>query len=157
MCVVIFGFGCGSNVDVILKVQFEGKFGKVKVVQVFVDKFDVGIFMLGVWYGVLVVFFDVVLFKIKFEGEGEVWYIVVIEVCVFDLVVLVGFMCVIKLGFLNVFVGKIINLYLSLLLSFFGFDGIGQVFWCGVKIMGCMVYYVIVEVDGGLILDQVVV
>ena len=71
-----------------------------------------------------------------------------------DLVVLAGFMRVIKPGFLNAFAGKIINLHPSLLPSFPGLDGIVQAFRRGVKITGCTVHHVTLEVDGGPILDQ---
>ena len=74
-----------------------------------------------------------------------------------DLVVLAGFMRVLKPGFLNAFAGKIINLHPSLLPSFPGLDGIGQAWRRGVKVTGCTVHGVTAEVDGGPILDQAVV
>ena len=74
-----------------------------------------------------------------------------------DLVVLAGFMRVIKPGLLAAFAGKIINLHPSLLPSFPGLDGIGQAFRRGVKVTGCTVHGVTAEVDGGPILDQATV
>src|SRR4029078_10056222 len=74
-----------------------------------------------------------------------------------DLVVLAGFMRVLKPGFLNAFAGKIINLHPSLLPSFPGLDSIGQAFRRGVKVTGCTVHGVTLEVDGGPILDQAAV
>jgi phosphoribosylglycinamide formyltransferase-1 len=64
---------------------------------------------------------------------------------------------VLKPGFLNAFAGKIINLHPSLLPSFPGLDAIGQAFRRGVKVTGCTVHAVALEVDGGPILDQAVV
>jgi phosphoribosylglycinamide formyltransferase-1 len=157
MRVVILGSGRGSNADAILKAQSEGKLGKAKVVQVFADKPDAGILTLGARYGVPAAFLDAAPFKTKLEGEGEARYIAAIEACAPDLVVLAGFMRVIKPGFLNAFAGKIINLHPSLLPSFPGLDGIGQAFRRGVKITGCTVHYVTAEVDGGPILDQAAV
>ena len=157
MRVVILGSGRGSNAGAILKAQVEGKLGRAQVVQIFADKPDAGILTLGARYGVPAAFLDAAPFKTKLEGEGEARYIAAIEACAPDLVVLAGFMRVIKPGFLNAFAGKIINLHPSLLPSFPGLDGIGQAFRRGVKITGCTVHYVTAEVDGGPILDQAAV
>jgi phosphoribosylglycinamide formyltransferase-1 len=157
MRVVILGSGRGSNAGAILKAQVEGKLGRAQVVQIFADKPDAGILTLGARYGVPAAFLDAAPFKTKLEGEGEARYIAAIDACAPDLVVLAGFMRVIKPGFLNAFAGKIINLHPSLLPSFPGLDGIGQAFRRGVKITGCTVHYVTAEVDGGPILDQAAV
>jgi phosphoribosylglycinamide formyltransferase 1 len=157
MRVVILGSGRGSNAGAILKAQAEGRLGRAKVVQIFADKADAGILALGAQYGVSAQFLDAAPFKTKLEGEGEARYIAAINACGPDLVVLAGFMRVIKPGFLNAFAGKIINLHPSLLPSFPGLDGIGQAFRRGVKITGCTVHYVTTEVDGGPIIDQAAV
>jgi phosphoribosylglycinamide formyltransferase 1 len=157
MRVVILGSGRGSNAGAILKAQAEGRLGRAKVVQIFADKPDAGILALGAQYGVPAQFLDAAPFKTKLEGEGEARYIAAINACAPDLVVLAGFMRVIKPGFLNAFAGKIINLHPSLLPSFPGLDGIGQAFRRGVKITGCTVHYVTTEVDGGPIIDQAAV
>jgi len=64
---------------------------------------------------------------------------------------------VLKPGFLTAFTGKIINLHPSLLPSFPGLDGIGQAWRRGVKVTGCTVHYVTLDVDGGPIIDQTAV
>lgn len=140
-----------------MKAQSEGKLGKAKVVQIFADKPDAGILALGTRYGVASAFLDAAPFKTKLEGEGETRYIAAINAAQPDLVVLAGFMRVIKSGFLNAFAGKVINLHPSLLPSFPGLDGIGQAFRRGVKVTGCTVHYVTAEVDGGPIIDQAAV
>jgi len=96
-------------------------------------------------------------FKTKLEGEGELRYIETVAACAPDLIVLAGFMRVVKPGFLAAFAGKVINLHPSLLPSFPGLDGIGQAFRHGVKFTGCTVHYVTPEVDAGRIIDQAVV
>src|SRR5436190_1873859 len=63
-------------------------------------------------------------------------------------------MRVLKMPFISKFEGRIINLHPSLLPSFPGLDGIGQAFRRGVKITGCTVHYVTLDVDGGPIIDQ---
>ena len=67
---------------------------------------------------------------------------------------LAGFMRVVKAPLLEPFAGRIINLHPTLLPAFPGLDGIGQAFRRGVKITGCTVHHVTLEVDGGPIIDQ---
>jgi len=154
MRVVILGSGRGSNAEAILLAQQAGRLGRVEVVQVFSDKPDAGILALGARFGVSASFLDAAPFKTKLDGAAEEHYIAAINACRADLVVLAGFMRVLKPGFLTAFAGKIINLHPSLLPSFPGLDGIGQAWRRGVKIAGCTVHYVTQEVDGGPIIDQ---
>jgi len=74
-----------------------------------------------------------------------------------QLIVLAGFMRVLKSTFLDAFAGRIINLHPSLLPSFKGLDAIGQAWDYGVKVTGCTVHWVNAEIDGGAILGQEVV
>lgn len=157
MRVVILGSGRGSNAEAILNAQQAGLLGRARVVQIFSDQPAAGILALGARFGVPAAFVDPAPFKTKLEGEGEARFIAAVNGCSPDLVVLAGFMRVLKPGFLNAFAGKIINLHPSLLPSFPGLDGIGQAFRRGVKITGCTVHYVTPEVDGGPILDQAAV
>lgn len=157
MRVVVLGSGRGSNAEAILQVQQTGKLGRARVVQIFSDKADAGILALGPRFGVPASFVDAAPFRTKLEAEGELRYIKAIQACEADLVVLAGFMRVLKPGFLHAFEGKIINLHPSLLPSFPGLDGIGQAWRRGVKITGCTVHYVTMEVDGGPIIDQAAV
>ena len=140
MRVVILGSGRGSNAEAILFAQQAGKLGRARVVQLFADKPDAGMLALGPRFGVPAGFVDPAPFKTKLEGEGEARFIAAVSACAPDLVVLAGFMRVLKPGFLNAFAGKIINLHPSLLPSFPGLDGIGQAFRRGVKVTGCTVH-----------------
>ncbi len=157
MNVVILGSGRGSNAEAILEAQRAGRLGRARVVAIFADKPDAGILALGTRFGVRAEFVDPAPFKTKLEGEGEARFIAAVQGAQPDLVVLAGFMRVLKPGFLGTFAGKIINLHPSLLPSFPGLDGIGQAFRRGVKVTGCTVHEVTLEVDGGPILDQAVV
>lgn len=154
MRVVILGSGRGSNAEAILKAQVEGRLGKAHVVQILSDKADAGILGLGARFGVPAAFVDPAPFKTKLEGAGEERFIAAVRACAPDLVVLAGFMRVIKPGFLNAFAGKIINLHPSLLPAFPGLDGIGQAWRAGVKETGCTVHHVTLEVDAGEIIAQ---
>lgn len=157
MRIVILGSGRGSNADAILQAQQAGKLGRARVVQIYSDRADAGILALGPKYGVPADFLDAAPYKTKLDGEAEQHYIAAILACQPDLIVLAGFMRVLKLPFLLRFEGRIINLHPSLLPSFSGLDGIGQAFRRGVKITGCTVHYVTPEVDGGPIIDQAAV
>lgn len=154
MRVVILGSGRGSNAEAILQAQAAGRLGAARVVQIFSDKPEAGILALGPRYGVPAAFIDPAPFKTKLEGPGEDRFIAAIQAAGADLVVLAGFMRVIKPKFLGAFAGKIINLHPSLLPAFPGLDGIGQAFRAGVKVTGCTVHYVTLEVDAGKIIEQ---
>src|SRR5687767_7650266 len=154
MRIVILGSGRGSNAEAILKAQQANALGRARVVQIFSDKPDAGILALGPRFGVSANFLDAAPFKTKLDGDGEQHYIASILACNADLIVLAGFMRVLKLPFLSKFEGKIINLHPSLLPSFPGLDAIGQAYRRGVKITGCTVHYVTLDIDGGPIIDQ---
>lgn len=154
MRVVILGSGRGSNAEAILLAQQAGRLGAARVVQVLSDKPEAGILTLGARFGVPARFVDPAPFKTKLEGEGEARFIAAVREATPDLVVLAGFMRVLKAGFLGAFAGKIINLHPSLLPAFPGLDGIGQAFRAGVKETGCTVHYVTLEVDAGKIIEQ---
>lgn len=154
MRVVILGSGRGSNAEAILQAQKSARLGSARVVQILSDKSDAGILALGSRYGLPAKFVDPAPFKTKLEGEGEARFIDAVREGAADLVVLAGFMRVLKSGFLNAFAGKIINLHPSLLPDFPGLDGIGQAYRAGVKVTGCTVHYVTREVDAGGIIEQ---
>lgn len=154
MRVVILGSGRGSNAEAILQAQAAGHLGAARVVRILSDKPEAGILALGPRYGVPAAFIDPAPFKTKLEGPGEDRFVAAIEAAQPDLVVLAGFMRVLKPRFLGAFAGKIINLHPSLLPAFPGLDGIGQAFRAGVKVTGCTVHYVTLEVDAGRIIEQ---
>jgi phosphoribosylglycinamide formyltransferase-1 len=157
MRVVILGSGRGSNAEALCLAQQAGRLGRAKIVAIFADRPEAGILALGPRFGVDARYLDPAPFKTKLEGEGELRYIETVAACAPDLIVLAGFMRVVKPGFLAAFAGKVINLHPSLLPSFPGLDGIGQAFRHGVKFTGCTVHYVTPEVDAGRIINQAVV
>ncbi len=157
MKVVILGSGRGSNAEAILLAQEAGQLGRARVVQILSDKPDAGILALGERFGVTAAYVDPAPFKTKLEGAGEERFIAAIRAGGADLIVLAGFMRVLKPAFLAAFAGKIINLHPSLLPAFPGLDGIGQAWRRGVKYAGCTVHGVTAEVDGGPIIEQAIV
>ena len=133
MRIVILGSGRGSNAEAILQAQAAGRLGKARVAALFSDRPEAGILALGPRFGVPARFVDPAPFKTKLEGAGEARFIAAVREAGSDLVVLAGFMRVLKPGFLTAFSGRIINLHPSLLPSFPGLDGIGQAWRRGVK------------------------
>ena len=154
MRVVVLGSGRGSNAEAILRAQQEGRLGSARVAEILSDQPDARILELGGQFGVPARFIDPGPFRTKFDEAGEARYIAAIRARAPGLVVLAGFMRILKPPFLDAFPRMIINLHPSLLPSFPGLDAIGQAWRRGVKITGCTVHYVTSEVDGGPILDQ---
>jgi phosphoribosylglycinamide formyltransferase-1 len=157
MRIVILGSGRGSNAEAVLLAQKAGRLGGARVAAIFSDVPDAGILALGPRFGVPSSFVDPAPFRTKLDGAGEVRFVAAVSDARPDLVVLAGFMRVLKPAFLGAFAGRIINLHPSLLPSFPGLDAIGQAWRRGVRITGCTVHYVTAEVDGGPILDQAAV
>ena len=154
MRVVILGSGRGSNAEAILLAQQRGALGAARVAAIFSDQPEAPILALGPRFGVTARFVDPAPFKTKLEGGGEDRFIAAVAAEKPGLVVLAGFMRVIKPRFLAAFEGRIINLHPSLLPSFPGLDAIGQALRAGVPVTGCTVHRVTAELDGGPILDQ---
>lgn len=152
--VVVLGSGRGSNAEAILGAQQAGELGCARVEEILSDRPDARILELGVRFGVPARFLNPGPFKTKFDEAGEARYIEAIRACEPGLVVLAGFMRILKPRFLDAFPRMIINLHPSLLPSFPGLDAIGQAWRRGVKVTGCTVHYVTSEVDGGPIIDQ---
>jgi len=157
MRIVILGSGRGSNAEAILVTQMAGRLGNARVAAIFSDVADAGILRLGPRFGVPARYVDPAPFRTKLEGEGEARFVAAVSGERPDLVVLAGFMRVLKPGFLGAFAGRIINLHPSLLPKFPGLDAIGQALRAGESSTGCTVHYVTAEVDGGPILGRATV
>jgi len=157
MRVAILGSGRGSNAEAVLRAQQAGRLGRAQVVGIFSDQPEAGILRLGVQFGVPAVYVDPAPFRTKLEGPGEERFIEAIQAHRADLVVLAGFMRVLKPKFVRSFEGRIINLHPSLLPAFPGLDGIGQALRARVNSTGCTVHYVSLEVDAGEIIQQATV
>ncbi len=157
MKIVLLGSGRGSNAEAILEAQAAGRLGRATVVSIVSDQPKARILELGPRFGVPATFIDPGPFKTKMSDEAEARYVEHIRQTGADLIVLAGFMRVIKTTFLRAFAGRIINLHPSLLPSFPGLHSIKQAYDYGVKVTGCTVHYVNEVIDGGRIIDQATV
>jgi phosphoribosylglycinamide formyltransferase-1 len=155
--IVILGSGHGTNAEALLRSESKKKLGAAKVAALISDHEDAGILALGQKYKVPAIFIDPGRKGARMTDEAEQSYIERIQSFSPKLIVLAGFMRIIKRPFIEAFEGRMINLHPSLLPSFPGISGIQQAYEYGVKITGCTTHWVTPELDAGPIIDQKVV
>lgn len=152
--IVILGSGRGGNAEALLKAEVSRQLGQASVVALFSDHEDAGILDLGQKYKVPAIYIDPLKKGAYLSEAAEQNYIERIESFSPRLIVLAGFMRILRHNFINAFGGRVINLHPSLLPSFKGADGIAQAHATGVAITGCTVHWVTPALDAGPIIDQ---
>jgi len=152
--VAILGSGRGTNAEAILRAQEEGRLGPTQVLAIYSDQPHARILELGPRFEVTSAYLDPGPYKTKFSEEAEKHWAHAIESVAPDLIVLAGFMRVLKEPLLKAFAGRIINLHPSLLPKYPGLNAIKQAYEAGDEETGCTVHWVSAEVDGGKILAQ---
>ena len=93
-------------------------------------------------------------FKTKLEGRAEDEVIEVLRKADVDVVVLAGYMRVVKPKLLAAFPDRVINIHPALLPSFPGIAGWTQALNYGAKVAGCTVHFVNAGIDSGPIIVQ---
>jgi len=93
-------------------------------------------------------------FRTKLDEDAERAFVRRLTEAQVDLVVLAGFMRVLKGEFLRAFAGRVVNIHPSLLPAFPGLEAWKQALDYGVKITGCTVHLVDQGIDSGPILAQ---
>jgi len=96
-------------------------------------------------------------FRTKLDESAERAFVAALQLARVDLIVLAGFMRVLKGDFLRAFEGRIVNIHPSLLPCFPGLQSWKQALDHGVKQAGCTVHFVDAGVDSGAIIGQTAV
>lgn len=151
--IAILGSGTGSNFVAIAKARSEGRL-TAELTVVLSDVPDAGILARARDFGVLGRFIAPGKFRTKLDEEAERSYVMTLQEARVDLVVLAGFMRVLKGEFLRAFEGRIVNIHPSLLPAFPGLHAWKQALDYGVKVTGCTVHFVDAGVDAGPIIAQ---
>lgn len=152
----ILGSGKGSNAQAIFDAIRERRLD-ARVACVLSDVENAFILERARQAGVPAEYVSAAPFRTKLEGEAERRYIGMLQRYGVEVVVLAGFMRIIKKGMLEAFPHRIVNLHPALLPAFPGMDSWKQALDYGVKVAGCTVHFVDEGTDTGPILVQKVV
>ena len=149
----ILGSGKGSNCRAILEQIRAGKLA-AEARLVVSDVFGAGILDIAHELGVPNAYLPPGKFRTRLEPAVEVELVKMLQEAGVDLVVLAGFMRVLKEPMLDAFPRGIINLHPSLLPKFPGIEAWAQALAAGEKVTGCSVHYVDAGIDSGEIIAQ---
>src|SRR5437763_11767050 len=149
----ILGSGKGSNCRAILQSIRDGRL-RAKVAVVISDVLDAGILEIAREFGVPNAYLPPGHFRTRLEPNVEMDLVRLLQDADVDLVVLAGFMRVLKEPMLAAFPRRIINIHPSLLPKFPGIEAWKQALVAGEKITGCSVHYVDAGIDSGEIIAQ---
>ena len=93
-------------------------------------------------------------FRTKLDESAEAAFIAALRKAEVDLVVLAGFMRILKGEFLRTFANKVVNIHPALLPAFPGLEAWKQALEYGVKVTGVTVHFVDQGIDTGPIIAQ---
>ncbi|MDQ6911508.1 MAG: phosphoribosylglycinamide formyltransferase [Verrucomicrobiota bacterium] len=149
----ILGSGKGSNCRAILERIREGTLCAEPRV-IIADVFNAGILQIAQEFGVPNAFVPPGKFRTKMEPEAESALVQMLRDSAVELVVLAGFMRVLKTPTLSAFPHRIINIHPSLLPKFPGLEAWKQALAAGETVTGCTVHYVDADIDSGETIAQ---
>jgi phosphoribosylglycinamide formyltransferase-1 len=149
----VLGSGKGSNFRAVIERINDGKLD-AEVRIVISDVPDSGILSYARDYQIPALYVHPGKFRTKLEEEVEQDIVRLLQEANVELVVLAGFMRVVKRPLLEAFPRAIINIHPSLLPDFPGLEAWKQALAAGASSTGCTVHYVEAGVDTGQIIDQ---
>jgi len=149
----ILGSGKGSNFVALAKAAAAGKI-PAEIAIVLSDVEDAGILTEARERKLPCQFIPPGKFRTKLDEEAEQAFVAALQNARVDLVVLAGFMRVLKGIFLRAFEGRILNIHPSLLPSFPGLEAWKQALDYGVKMTGVTIHFVDQGIDTGPIIAQ---
>jgi phosphoribosylglycinamide formyltransferase-1 len=149
----ILGSGKGSNCHAILQSIQDGKLSAEARIVVS-DVFEAPILNIAREFGVPNLYLPPGHFRSRLEPVVEAQLVQVLRDAGVELVVLAGFMRVLKEPMLEAFPRRIINIHPSLLPKFPGLEAWQQALAAGEKITGVSVHYVDEQIDHGDVIAQ---
>ncbi len=152
----VLGSGKGSNFAALADACAAGRL-PAQVVLVLSDVPEAGILERARERGIPARYLPPGPYRTKLDEAAEAAYIAALREARVDLVVLAGFMRILKAPFLRAFPQRIVNIHPSLLPSFPGLEAWKQALDYGVKITGVTVHLVDHGVDTGPIVAQAAV
>jgi phosphoribosylglycinamide formyltransferase 1 len=152
----VLGSGKGSNFAAIADAIAAGQI-PAQIAVVLSDVENAGILQLARERRLPAQFIPPGQFRTKLDETAERAFVTELQNAKVDLIVLAGFMRVLKGDFLRAFAGRIVNIHPSLLPCFPGLQSWKQALDHGVKIAGCTVHFVDAGVDSGAIIGQTAV
>src|ERR1700730_7035350 len=149
----VLGCGKGSNFREIMEKIVGGRLdAEVRIVISDVD--NSGILSLAREFEVPGLYIRPGRFRTRLEPEIEGEIVRLLHEAHVELVVLAGFMRIVKQPLLSAFPRRIINIHPSLLPKFPGLEAWKQALESGERVTGCTVHYVDTAVDAGEILGK---
>ena len=149
----VLGSGKGSNLDSLARYCARAG-SSMEIVVVVSDVENAGILALAKSHNLDPLYVAPGKFRTKLDEEAEQRFISALQEKQVDLVVLAGFMRILKGEFLRAFADRVINIHPSLLPSFPGLEAWKQALEYGVKVTGCTVHFVDQGIDSGAIIAQ---
>jgi len=149
----VLGSGKGSNFQAIAGAIQAGALN-ARIVCVLSNVPDALILERARSLGIPAEYIDPAPFKTKLDGEAELKLIERLHHYGAELIVLAGFMMIIKSRLLKAYPRRIINIHPSLLPAFPGLEAWQQALNAGAKTTGCTVHYVDEGIDTGSIILQ---
>jgi phosphoribosylglycinamide formyltransferase-1 len=149
----VLGSGKGSNFVAIQR-AIESGACPARVALVIADNPEAGILARAVEAGVPARFMDPGAYRTRLEPERELEWVSALKEAGVDLVVLAGFMRLLKKPMIEAFPKRIINIHPSLLPKYPGLEAWAQALAAGESSAGCTVHYVDSGMDTGEIIEQ---
>ena len=149
----ILGSGKGSNFRAILSAIQEGKLD-AEPVLVLADVRGAGILQLAEDAGIPHATLEETRYKTRLSPDVEAGLVAMLQKAGVDLVVLAGYMRMVKAPLLDAFPRRIINIHPSLLPKFPGIESWRQALEAGEQKTGCTVHFVDAGMDTGEVIAQ---
>ena len=149
----ILGSGKGSNAAAIADACASGEI-PAEVAIVVSDCENAGILERAKLRGINAVHISPGKFRTKLDDTAEASFIAALKTAEVDLVVLAGFMRILRGEFLRTFANRVVNIHPALLPAFPGLEAWKQALDYGVKVTGVTVHFVDQGIDTGPIIAQ---